>query len=61
MLIEIKRKAERTSKNHIKAKSDWREKLEKLENGELLAKDLNVKPNTSRLPGSDLRQISSLS
>ena len=42
--MQMKRKAERTSKNHIQAKNDWREKLEKLENGEINPKDLDLKP-----------------
>jgi hypothetical protein len=36
----MKRKVERTSKNHLKAKLDWREKLEKLETGKFTEEDL---------------------
>lgn len=59
-MMQIKRKAERTSKNHIKAKSDWREKLEKLESGEICAKDLNVRPKNFKPAGTDPKRNRSL-
>ena len=41
---QIKKKAERTSKNHIQAKQDWKTKIEKIETGEIKPKDLDLKP-----------------
>jgi hypothetical protein len=54
----MKRKAERTSKNHIEAKSGWREKIEKLETGEITAKDLDIRQKPANTPVSAQRRPS---
>lgn len=37
---QIRKKAERISKNHLKGRSDWKDKIERLQNGEITPQDI---------------------